>query len=138
MVAILNPPRVDTYLTNSATAILTSSRPLVLLKDNLIHPNRPIKSTGTDASGFVLNGVEVTTNQVAFYDIGCHGSLCNQQSLLNGDIVLDCCSCFQMNKTEKVMTVWDVTMMTTDGNSIGCKFISKSFMKDLFIRRLFL
>ena len=35
-----------------------------------------------------------------------------------------------MNKTEKVMTVWDVTMMTTDGNSIGCKFISKSFMKD--------
>ena len=51
-------------------------------------------------------------------------------NLINKDIMLDHCSCIQMNNTDKVMIVWYATCVTPNGTTIGTKFVSKFFMTD--------
>ena len=128
VVCFRNPPSTDKFLGEGSTPILTSARPLVILHDNFVLPERPIAPNGTDVTGCILNGARVEPQSMETFQTGCDGRLCDQKNLLVNGILMKRCPCMQMDKSGKVMHSWILTVIGSDGNSFTVRFSSKWFM----------
>lgn len=129
---IVNPPNINNnFLVDEMTAIMTSSRPLLILVDNLEYPERAIVVMGTDANGCILHGARMNPTTVGFYQTNCTGLTCDQQSLIIGDVLMNCCACMQMNKTEQVLCVWDVLVLLPDGSVFSAPVCEQMVYEEL-------
>ena len=83
--------------------IISSNRPLVVLNNNFSLPEVPIAPNGTDMAGCILNNAQVIPNTVEAFQTGCDGPMCDQNTLLQNDVLSNRCACMQMDKSGKVM-----------------------------------
>lgn len=133
VVLIRSPSFTDTFLSNSSVPILNSSRPLLVVDDNLAYPEKPILASGTDTTGSILHNVRVTIETVDIHNTPCNGRLCDQQSLIIGQSMSNRCACVQMNKSGKVAFEWGMKVDMDDGSSFRTQFMSKQFCLDYIL-----
>ena len=109
--------------------IINSNRPLVVLNDNFSLPEVPIAPNGTDMAGCILNNAQVIPNTVEAFQTGCDGPMCDQNTLLQNDVLSNRCACMQMDKSGKVMISMGLEVRGGSGDSFRVQFASKWFMK---------
>ena len=93
MVAFTNLSSTDTFLGDSSIPIINSSRPLVVLNDTFALPEVPIAPNGTDMVGCILNNVQVVPNTIEAFQTGCDGPMCDQNTLLQNDVLVAYYAC---------------------------------------------
>jgi len=116
VVLLINPPRSDSTLANSATPILAPTRPLVAANGNFEFPDRQVVTEGTDTGGYAMNGAESRLNGIAYVPTNCSGETCDGQSMMSGGVVANRCACAQMkHHTGSVLIIFNVTIIRPDG-----------------------
>ena len=134
MIAMINPPLTDRFVANTTTPILSPQRPILVINSNFDFPERPIVTEGRDVYGFILLNCLITIRSFQVIDSPCGGNLCDHQSLMNGDVMANKCSCIQMmNRLGNVVFLFDVEVSTNDGASFTTRMSSKWFMKNFLI-----
>ncbi len=118
-------------LANSSTPIVSPSRPLLPVRGNLEVAERSVMEEGTDISGFVTDGVQVTLLGIDYHNSRCGGEFCDRQAIVqtNG-VVSNRCACFQMSRQRNGCVVFHYTFVFTreDGTQFTAQFSSKWFL----------
>ena len=132
---MINVASTDTFLGLGQSPVIRSSRNFIVVHDNFIFPEHPLKSSGTDTSGGNLHGVKAKPQQMDAYDTSCKGRMCDQSTLLTNNVLQNYCVCMQMDKSGKVMIVFTMTVTQPDGNEFEVTFASKWFMLNFLLTR---
>ena len=101
---------------------------------NLEYPERPIITEGNNINGFIILNFTVAIHSFQFFDYMCGGSLCDQKSLMNIYVVLNCCPCIQMvNRVEIYSIHWDEKLTLEYGTNITTQMSKKWFMQQYIL-----
>ena len=125
---MINLSGTERYLPNGTTPILAPALPLVVLNDNFIRPESPIVMEGTNINGFTLHFCTIEIQSFCILDTPCGGDFCDQQSLFNGEVIMNRCPCFQMkSRVGLAIVIFDILVKLPNGSSFGAQLSSKKF-----------
>lgn len=125
---MVNLSGAERYLANSTTPILSPTRPWLVLNSNFNYPERPVVMVGTDINGFLLHDCIVNVQSFRVLDTPCGGELCDQQTLFDGEVMMNKCPCFQMrSRVGLAAVVYEILVSLPSGATFRATLSSKRF-----------